>query len=99
MMVVMKMKNSKMTDVYEMSNDFIKKIIHVILVPLTYIINFSLKEGVSPDQLKLLKVSPIHKTEDRMNLKNYRPISVVPVFSKIFLIYYSCTTLWIFWNE
>ena len=51
--------------------------------PLTYIINLSLKEGIVPTKWKCARVAPIHKSGDAKNPENYRPISVLPIFSKI----------------
>ncbi|XP_065678184.1 uncharacterized protein LOC124818163 [Hydra vulgaris] len=43
----------------------------------------SITQGSFPNSLKIAKVTPIFKTGDHTNIKNYRPISVLPVFSKI----------------
>lgn len=51
--------------------------------PLTYIINLSLKSGIVPSIWKHAKVTPIHKSGDTKKPENYRPISVLPIFSKI----------------
>ena len=37
-----------------------------------------------PDKLKLAKVIPIYKTGDKKNMNNYRPISILSFFSKMF---------------
>ena len=37
-----------------------------------------------PDTLKLMDVTPMSKKEDVSLLKNYRPVSVLPVVSKIY---------------
>ena len=56
---------------------------------LSSLINLCFKEGAFPDVLKLAKVIPIHKKESKLDFQNYRPISLLSVFSKIFekLIY------------
>ena len=52
--------------------------------PLSYIFNLSLQLGIFPDSMKIAKVSPVYKKGDREQPGNYRPISVLPVLSKIF---------------
>ena len=51
---------------------------------ITHMINESLKSGVFPSELKLARVVPIFKSGDPSLLTNYRPISVLSFFSKIF---------------
>ena len=53
-----------------------KHVIHCYIKPLVFLINRSLIEGVSPDELKLAKVIPVFKAGSSMELSNYRPISV-----------------------
>ena len=48
------------------------------------IINLSLSSGVFPDRLKITKIIPIFKSDNASLAQNYRPISILPVFSKIF---------------
>ena len=52
------------------------------ITPLTYIINLSNNQGHFTDELKLAKVIPIYKSGDKQGIENYRPISVLPFFSK-----------------
>ena len=42
----------------------------------------SLEEAVFPEKLKIAKVIPVFKKGDKENIENYRPISILPVFSK-----------------
>jgi len=55
-----------------------------ISAPLAAIINCSLISGIIPDSLKLAKVIPVFKTGDKKRIENYRPISILPYFSKFF---------------
>ena len=48
------------------------------------IINQSISTGSFSECLKLPKIVPIFKKDDKSQIKNYRPISVLPVISKIF---------------
>ena len=61
----------------------IKAIYEELKRPLFYIFDQSLKPGIFPDKLKIAKVFPIYKSGKRYVLSNYRPISVLPCFSKI----------------
>ena len=53
------------------------------VLPLLHIYQLSFQNGIFPDELKLAKVVPIFKKEDESKLTNYRPISLLSVFSKI----------------
>ena len=52
--------------------------------PLTFLINSSLETGVFPSELKLARVVPIFKAGDSSAITNYRPISVLTFFAKVF---------------
>ncbi|CAB4036188.1 Hypothetical predicted protein, partial [Paramuricea clavata] len=54
-----------------------------LATPLTTLVNRSLTCGLFPTAEKAAKISPIYKSEDKTALDNYRPISVLPVFSKV----------------
>lgn len=56
----------------------------LISTPLTHIINLSLRTGNFPNKLKYAKVLPLFKSGDRGDINNYRPISILPAFNKIF---------------
>ena len=47
------------------------------------LINETITNGVFPEVLKIAKVLPIFKKGDKTNMTNYRPISLLPVLSKI----------------
>ena len=64
--------------------DVVKQNIDIISKPLTRIINLSLSSGIVPKQLKIACIIPLSKSGDQDLYANYRPVSVLPVFSKIF---------------
>ena len=48
-------------------------------------------KGIFPDDLKLAKVTPIYKADNSSNISTYRPISMLPCFSKMLeRIMYNC---------
>ena len=51
---------------------------------LSDIINLSFLTGTFPDLCKLAKVIPLFKNDNPLLCENYRPISLLPVYSKIF---------------
>ena len=61
----------------------IKKCKEYLTAPLTYIFNLSICEGCVPNSLKYAYVTPVYKSGDKTLMNNYRPISVLPVFSKL----------------
>ena len=55
----------------------------IITKPLAYIINLSLQSGSVPIEWKAAKIIPLFKSGSMVELDNYRPISILPVLSKI----------------
>ena len=60
-----------------------KQIKEVIVTPLVRICNLSLMTGIFPVELKIANLVPIFKSGDNMVFSNYRPVSMVPIFSKL----------------
>ena len=69
-------------------DDFSPSVLHwvsrEISAPLSGLINACLGAGFFPDFLKVARITPIFKSGDPTQFGNYRPISVLSVFSKIF---------------
>ena len=51
---------------------------------LTYCINKSIETGDFPDSLKLANIPPVFKKEDPFDKSNYRPVSILPLLSKVY---------------
>ena len=50
---------------------------------IVHVMNLSLEQGVVPLELKIAKVIPLFKADDPEKFSNYRPVSILPIFSKI----------------
>ena len=56
----------------------------MITIPLKRIFDQSLKKEKFPEIWKAANVVPVHKKECKCLVKNYRPISLLPIFAKVF---------------
>ena len=61
----------------------IKNISSCISTPISNICNKSFSTGIYPECLKISKVIPIHKKDSRLDISNYRPISLLSNINKI----------------
>ncbi|XP_054289373.1 uncharacterized protein LOC129004771 [Macrosteles quadrilineatus] len=82
--IVKRFKDSKSQDIHGMSSSVLKAVIDTIVVPLTKLVNACLSKGIFPDSLKTARTIPIYKKGDPKILANFRPISILPIFSKVF---------------
>ena len=65
------------------SSKFLKDCAEVIAVPLCNLVNLSIKQSLFPDQCKITKLKHLFKKGSNSDQKNYNPISLLPVMSKI----------------
>ena len=61
----------------------VKKTYELVITPLSYVMNLSITKGIFPNELKVARVIPLFKSGDETSFSNYRPVSVLPLFSKI----------------
>ena len=66
------------------SSKLLKIIMPIIIEPFCHLINLSFETGFIPDQFKTAKVVPVFKSGERDDYNNYRPISLLSSFSKLF---------------
>ena len=76
-------KRNKATGQDDLPAGILKDTTEIIGKPLAFIINLSLRQGVFPNDWKIAKLIPIHKKDQEMKFENYRPISALPIQSKI----------------
>ena len=61
---------------------FVRDGASIIACPLSHVINFTLIQGTIPDDLKSARVVPLFKKNDRTEVGNYRPVSILTIISK-----------------
>ena len=78
------LKANKTTGLDKIPPKILKLSARIVAPSLTYIFNLSLATGIYIDDWKRARVTPIFKSGDRRQCANYRPISILPVVSKVF---------------
>ena len=79
------LKGNSSCDINGISGRLIKEVIHPIAEVLSHIFNLCVEKGVFPDSMKTSRTVPIFKQEGSpKDCTNYRPISIIDSFSKIF---------------
>ena len=81
--IISSLKNSKSSGVDYIDTSIIKLAKSEILPAITHIVNLSIKHSVFPSFWKTAKVIPILKKGDPCEPKNYRPVAILPILSKI----------------
>jgi len=81
--IVGNLKNSRY-GVESMPTFVFKKALPYLIGALTRLVNMSFTEGIFPSCLKNAEVIPVHKAGPSISVDNYRPISILPMLSKIF---------------
>ena len=74
---------SKAAGIDRLPGRFLKDGANVLAKPVTDICNLSISLNKFPSAFKLAKVKPIFKKGRKTNVSNYRPISLLPILSKV----------------
>ena len=84
--IIKQFENGKSSDIPVM---LVKSSARIISPILTKLYNKNIENGTFPEKFKTGKVTPVYKKENAELLENYRPVSTLPIFGKIFekLIY------------
>lgn len=81
--IINNLKNKSSQDVFGLSVNLIKIIKNLIIIPLTKLVNMCFRYNIFPSVLKKAIVIPVFKKGDHNDVSNYRPISLLPIISKI----------------
>ena len=75
---------NKAAGIYDVSGRFLKDGADVLAIPITQTCSLSIKLSHFPKGCKLAKLKPLHKKGTKTDPKKFRPISLLPIVSKIF---------------
>ena len=79
-----KTDEKKATGLDMIPSKLLKMAVSIVAPSLTAIFTKSILTGIYPTEWKTTRVTPVFKNGVKSNLNNYRPISVIPVVSKVF---------------
>ena len=81
--IISGLSNSNAFGLDQIDTSTIKLVKSEILPAVTHILNLSISSGKFPTAWKKSKIIPLHKKGDILDPKNYRPVAIVPILSKI----------------
>ena len=81
--VILGLKNSKYCGFDNIDTYVLKLAVDEILPAVTHIINLSLQQCTFPSAWKVAKVIPLFKKGDSLEPKNYRPVAILVILSKV----------------
>ena len=74
---------SKLAGIAKVSGRFLKDGGNILAKPITKICNISISSGLFPSDCKIAKLKPLYKRESKAIPENFRPISLLPLISKV----------------
>jgi hypothetical protein len=80
---LLSLNKGKSTGLDGISPLFLKDGSEILKTPVAHIVNLSITSGKVPDDLKVARVTPLHKKKSKLDVGNYRPVSVLSTVSKI----------------
>ena len=75
--------NSKSFGFDNLDTYCIKLVKNEVTPAITHIVNLSISNCAFPESWKKSKIVPLFKKDDPLNPKNYRPVAILPILSKI----------------
>ena len=81
--IITELRNSKSSGLDNIDTYILKLIKPEIVPAVTHIINLSIKSTTFPRSWKYSKIVPLLKKDDPLEPKNYRPVALIPIVSKV----------------
>ena len=78
------LRSQKQQDLTKFQENFLKDGARILAKPISELCNLSMALGSFPDACKIAKVKPLFKKGSKTDPSNYRPISLLPLLSKVF---------------
>ena len=82
--IIKNLDTSKSSGIDQISAKLVKLAIEIISKPICIILNHCIKKGNFPNDMKVARITPLYKKGTRLGKECYRPVSILPCFSKIF---------------
>ena len=83
MKILKEFKTSKATGIDNLAVRVLKDGSNILCTPIAKICNISIKLASFPDKCKIAKIKPLYKKGLKTDPKSFRPISLLPLISKI----------------
>ena len=74
---------NKASGIDNLSARFLKDGANVLALPISRLCNLSISRAIFPQDCKIAKLIPLYKKGSRTEPKNFRPISLLPLISKL----------------
>ena len=82
--IISNLKNTSSCSFDEISVNVIKEVKEYISPVLSLLVSQSIQQGIFPNALKIAKIKPLLKSGDPCLMSNYRPVSILNSFSKVY---------------
>ena len=83
MNILAKFYTNKAAGIDGLSDTFLKDGAKILSKPITALINLSISVSAFPESCKVAKLKPLFKKGSKLEPKNFRPISLLPLISKV----------------
>ena len=81
--MTLSLDSKKSNNIYWVSVDLLKYLAKQVSPILSDLFNESMSTVVFPDHMKLSMITPVYKEGLKLDILNYRPVSVLPILSKV----------------
>ena len=82
--IMKNLKTNKATGHDQIPARAVKESAEILCQPFSCLVNFLSERGKIPSSWKLGEIVPVHKKDCKLTKTNYRPITILPVLSKVF---------------